>query len=70
VNLLIEPRHIEAIELYTAGAQAPIGFHDPGGCGSILIWSRRGSPQDGTPNTWRRYLIAGALVVAALVLWR
>jgi hypothetical protein len=70
VNLLIEPRHIEAVELYIGGAQVPIGFHDPGGCGSILIWSRRGSANEGTPHHWRRYAIAGALLVGGLLLLR
>jgi hypothetical protein len=69
VNLLIEPRDVEAVEL-SGGAQAPIGFHDSGGCGSILVWSRRGSPGEGTPHTWWRYLIAGALVVGGLLAFR
>jgi hypothetical protein len=70
VNLLLEPRHIEAVELYVGAAQVPIGFQDPGGCGSILLWSRRGSPREGTPHHWRRYLMAGGLVVGALLLLR
>ena len=70
VNMLIEPRQVEAVELYASGAQAPVGFHDPAGCGSVLIWARRGSPTDGPPHNWRRYLVAGGLVVGALLLFK
>jgi hypothetical protein len=70
VNMLIEPRHIEAIELYIGAAQTPLGFHDPTGCGSILIWSRRGSPEEGAPHSWKRYAIAAGFTVAVLLLLR
>lgn len=63
VNMLIEPRHVEAVELYVGAAQTPLGFHDPAGCGSLLIWSRRGSATEGKPNTWVRWAVAAVLGV-------
>jgi hypothetical protein len=70
VNLLIEPNAIEAIELYMGAAQVPIGFQDPAGCGSVLIWSRGGSASEGKPSSLRRVLLAGGLLVGLLLFLR
>ncbi|HSJ14998.1 MAG TPA: carboxypeptidase regulatory-like domain-containing protein [Longimicrobiales bacterium] len=68
VNMLIDPRQVEAVELYIGSAQAPVGFTDPQGCGSVLIWSRREAPGQARPNSWKRYALAGAVVVGLLLL--
>jgi hypothetical protein len=72
VNMMIEPKHIEAIELYIGTALVPAGFHDPTGCGSVLIWSRQGPDQEGDsrPGSWRRWAIAGGLATGILFLLR
>ena len=70
VNLMIDPRHVEAVELYIGGAQVPVGFHDPRGCGSVLIWSKQGSTEGGKPNSWKRYGIAALVGVGLLLLVR
>jgi hypothetical protein len=70
VNFLIEPSSIEAIELYMGAAQVPIGYQDPLGCGSVLIWSRRGDAEEGRPHTLLRWAVAGALLAGILILLR
>lgn len=57
---------IEGIEVYR-GAGAQVGrFFDPGGCGLILIWTRRGAP-DGSPFSWTKLAIGTALLVALIL---
>jgi hypothetical protein len=51
-------------------AQVPIGYQDPLGCGSILIWSRRGDAEEGRPHTLLRWAVAGALLAGILILLR
>jgi hypothetical protein len=69
-NAVIDPDRIEAVEIYTGSAQIPSGYHDPQGCGTILLWSRVASPDDpgARPFTWSRLAIAGALALGALLL--
>lgn len=63
---LVSAFSIEGIEVYR-GAAAQVGrFHDPGGCGLILVWTRRGTASD-EPWSWKKFL-AGIGLVAALVL--
>lgn len=69
-NIMIDPRLVEAIELYIGAAQVPLGFHDPRGCGSVLIWSRHGDPREGKPQTWTRWGIAAAVGLGLLLLMK
>lgn len=56
---------IEGIEVYRGGAQHVPGYHDDRGCGLVLVWTRRGSP-DGRPFSWTRLLIGAGLVLTVL----
>lgn len=53
---------IEGIEIYRgAGAQVE-RYHDPRGCGLILVWTRRGVPDpDGEPFSWKKLAIGVGL---------
>ena len=59
---------IEGIEIYR-GAGATVGrFHDPRGCGLILVWTRRGLAEgEGKAFSWKR-LGAGLAIIGALFL--
>ena len=59
---------IEGIEIYRGAAQ--VGrFHDPHGCGLILVWTRRGVAEDAAiAFSWQRLLGVAALIGALLVL--
>ncbi|HUG42436.1 MAG TPA: carboxypeptidase regulatory-like domain-containing protein [Longimicrobiales bacterium] len=60
---------IEGIEVYR-GASAAVGrFHDPGGCGLVLVWTRRGTTSD-EPWSWKKFLAGLALVAGLLLLMR
>lgn len=57
---------IEGVEVYR-GAAAQIGrFHDPSGCGVILVWTRRGTYSD-EPFSWKK-LLAGLAAIGVLIL--
>jgi hypothetical protein len=59
---------IEGIEIYR-GSSSQVGrFHDPRGCGLILVWTRRGVAEgEGGPFSWKR-LAAGLALIGALFL--
>ncbi|MBW3552398.1 MAG: TonB-dependent receptor [Gemmatimonadetes bacterium] len=58
---------IEGIEVYR-GAAAQVGsYHDPGGCGLILVWTRRGS-DSGEPWSWKKFFAGVGLFAAVLLL--
>jgi hypothetical protein len=70
VNLLIEPHAVEALELYIGAQQVPPGFEDAAGCGTVLIWSRRGTPHEGRPHSVLRWLAGVGILVGGLLLLR
>lgn len=46
---------VEGVEVYR-GAMAQVqGYHDPGGCGLVLVWTRRGEHMEG-PWSWKKFL--------------
>ncbi|MFW6330933.1 MAG: TonB-dependent receptor plug domain-containing protein [Gemmatimonadota bacterium] len=57
---------IEGIEVYR-GSQQPGRFHDPSGCGLVLVWTKRGYYTD-EPFPWRKFLIGLALMGGLLLL--
>ena len=60
---------IEGIEVYR-GASAQVGsYHDPGGCGLILVWTRRGT-DSGEPWSWKKFLAGAGLFTLLLLLIR
>lgn len=67
VHALIQPDRVDVIELYVGSGQAPQGYQDPLGCGSILIWSRAGSAEEGKPHSLLRWAIS-AVVAAGILL--
>lgn len=57
---------IEGIEVYK-GAQLAGAYHDAGGCGLILVWTRRGTTE-GHPFSWARLLVLLGIVAGILLL--
>lgn len=66
IDDFLSPDIVEAIEVYQSTAAAPAGYA-VGGCGVILVWTRRGSGDDGGPWQWKK-LLAGASA-ALVVIW-
>jgi hypothetical protein len=67
VDDLLSPETLEAVEVYTSVAGAPVQFTEPGTCGSVLFWTRQGEP--GAKFSWKRLLIgAGALAGLVIIL--
>lgn len=54
---------IEGIEIYRGASAQQGSYYDPGGCGLVLVWTRRGS-DSGAPWSWRRFFAATGLVAA------
>jgi hypothetical protein len=40
LDFLATVNSLEAIEVYTSGTQAPVEYWSPGGCGTIVLWTR------------------------------
>jgi hypothetical protein len=58
---LITPFDLEAVEIYRSALEAPPEYTDPGGCGVILLWTRRDTA-GGKALNWKRLLaVAGAV---------
>lgn len=66
IDDFLTPGIIEAAEVYPSYAAAPTEYA-VGLCGVILIWTRRGAGEDGSPWQWKKVL-AGASA-ALLVIW-
>lgn len=58
----VTPRSIEGIEVYRGAGRAVGHYHDPRGCGLILVWTQRG--ERGTSGPWRWKTLAAVLAVA------
>lgn len=66
----LTPGTIEAIEVYPSHAVAPVEYVS-GSCGVILIWTRRGSGEDGEPWQWKKMLAgAGAALLVIFLIAR
>lgn len=58
---------VEGIEVYR-GTMAQVGsYYDAGGCGLILVWTRRGTETD-QPWSWRKLLVGLGLIAALILL--
>ena len=65
------PALLEGVEVYVGAAQAPGLYHDPRGCGVVLLWTQRGASGDGATGrrlTWRRLAAAGGFIALVLAL--
>lgn len=65
------PSLLEGAEVYVGAAQAPGLYHDPRGCGVVLLWTRRDASGDGATSrrlTWRRLAAAGGIVALIIAL--
>jgi hypothetical protein len=69
VNEYVTPEMIEGIEIYRGAAESPAQYQDRGGCGTILIWTRRGDPS-GRPWSWWRAAIGGGVLLVMILLAR
>lgn len=69
VNDYVQPSMIEGIEVYRGASETPPQYQDHGGCGSILIWTRRGEAS-GKPWSWWRAAIGGGLFLGLILLVR
>lgn len=54
---------IEGVEIYR-GSSSQVGrFHDPRGCGLVLVWTKRGIPEgEGKAFSWKRLVVGLALI--------
>ena len=57
---IVPASSIEGIEVYRGGASQVGAYHDPGGCGLVLVWTRRGT-SDGEPWSWKRFFAGMSL---------
>lgn len=64
---MINTMDIEGIEVYRGASSQVEGYHDPRGCGLVLVWSRRGAA-DGGPFSWTKLFIGLTLVGGLLLL--
>jgi hypothetical protein len=62
--------NVEGIEIYRNQAMAPVEYQGRTTCGAVLIWTRIGDSNTGSPLTWRRILLAGALVIGGFLILR
>jgi hypothetical protein len=62
----VAPLAIEGIEVYRGGHHQVGRFHDPYGCGLVLVWTRRGEQSSGG-SSWAGMGV-GAVVLGALFL--
>jgi TonB-dependent Receptor Plug Domain/Carboxypeptidase regulatory-like domain len=60
---------VEGIEVYRGPSSLVGHYHDPGGCGLILVWTRRGTASD-EPWSWKKFLAGLGLVAGLLLLMR
>ncbi|MBR9988811.1 MAG: carboxypeptidase regulatory-like domain-containing protein [Gemmatimonadetes bacterium] len=61
VNFIVNPQDLLAVEVYR-GASQMRDYIDPRGCGTVLLWTKRGEDQSGSPITWLRIGVAAALL--------
>lgn len=60
---------IEGVEIYRGSGAQVERFHDPGGCGLILVWTRRGLAEgEGKAFSWKRLGVGVALLGAIFLL--
>jgi len=58
---MITPFDLEAVEIYSSSMEAPPEYIDPGGCGVVLLWTRRDTT-GGKPMSWKRLLALAGVV--------
>ena len=63
---ILPPMDLEAVEVYK-GPSVPVQFAG-NGCGSIVVWTRRGDATGGSPFTWRKFALAAGFLTLAWVL--
>jgi hypothetical protein len=51
---------IEGVEVYRGSAGSPGHYHDPAGCGLVLVWTRTELHEPGSGLPWRRILMVAA----------
>jgi hypothetical protein len=69
INDYVVPQMIEGIEVYRGASESPAQYQDRDGCGTILIWTRQGSPS-GKPFSWWRAAIGGGLFLGLILIAR
>ena len=62
--------NVEGIEIYRTQSMVPVEYQGRSTCGAVLIWTRIGDRDTGSPLTWRRILMAGALIVGGFLILR
>ncbi|MCJ7627104.1 MAG: TonB-dependent receptor [Longimicrobiales bacterium] len=68
MNDILPTMDLEAVEVYH-GASLPVEFGS-NSCGAIVVWTRRGEPNTGTGNFWRKLAFAAGFSLLALLLAR
>ena len=51
---------IEGVEVYRGSMSQVQGYHDPSGCGLVLVWTRRGT-DSGQPWSWKKFIAGMSL---------
>jgi hypothetical protein len=68
VDQILSVSELEALEVYQ-GSSGPIRS-STSSCGTIMLWTRRATPGQGGPLTWKRLLGAAAIVTwFAISIW-
>jgi hypothetical protein len=62
---VVAVQDVEAIEVYQ-GSTSPIRY-STSSCGTIMVWTKRAVPGEGSPLTWTRFL--AALGISAWITW-
>jgi hypothetical protein len=63
---LLSVSDIEGIEFYRGFGPAQIRFHNPDGCGVVLVWSRPVSSRG--PSSSNKLFLVTVAVIAAIAL--
>jgi hypothetical protein len=66
LDQVLNPSMLEAIEVYSSSASAPLQYRT-GNCGVVLFWTKRGPPDDRVKTRWWK-LALGATAGVGLVL--
>jgi hypothetical protein len=66
VNYEVQPHELLGVEVYQGAGQMR-DYFDPTGCGTILLWTKRGEEQGPSRVSWKRIGIAFGLVSLLLI---
>jgi hypothetical protein len=64
----VNVQDIEGIEVYRGASSHQTSYHDPSGCGLVLVWTQTESHEPGSGLPWKRILsVLGGMLLFVLV---